>query len=125
MDINLIVIDWIYFYVLRVKYWVIKWWQVFIFGLFFYHTAVKWYELDLAVSAEIQPFISVSSFVCILNLQSFPDVKSKLDVTISVHVYSVQKAELKDSAPLYSTDYDAMKENLKNCNKYVTSVFIL
>lgn len=52
--------------------------------------------------------------------QSFPDVKSKLDVTISVHVYSVQKAELKDSAPLYSTDYDAMKENLKNCTKYVT-----
>lgn len=42
-----------------------------------------------------------------------------MDVTISVHVYSLQRAELKDSAPLYSTDYDALKENMKNCNKYV------
>lgn len=47
-------------------------------------------------------------------------MKSKLDMTVSVHVYSVQKAELKDSAPLYTTDYDAVKENLKNCNKWVT-----
>nr|XP_055036824.1 DNA polymerase delta subunit 3 [Misgurnus anguillicaudatus] len=45
-------------------------------------------------------------------------IKAKMDVTISVHVYSVQRAELKDSAPLYSTDYDAVKENMKNCNKY-------
>ncbi len=44
-------------------------------------------------------------------------VKAKMDVTISVHVYSVQRAELKDSSPLYNTDYDAVKENLKNCNK--------
>lgn len=47
----------------------------------------------------------------------FTAVKAKMDVTISVHVYSVQRAELKDSSPLYSTDYDAVKENLKNCNK--------
>ncbi|XP_042567379.1 DNA polymerase delta subunit 3 [Cyprinus carpio] len=45
-------------------------------------------------------------------------VKAKMDVTISVHVYSVQRAELKDSSPLYNTDYDAVKENIKNCNKY-------
>ncbi|XP_017349085.1 DNA polymerase delta subunit 3 isoform X1 [Ictalurus punctatus] len=56
--------------------------------------------------------------VSVVREDKLEDVKSKLDVTISVHVYSVQKAELKDSAPLYSTDYDAMKENLKNCNKY-------
>ncbi|XP_026794249.3 DNA polymerase delta subunit 3 isoform X1 [Pangasianodon hypophthalmus] len=56
--------------------------------------------------------------VSLVREDKLEDVKSKLDVTISVHVYSVQKAELKDSAPLYSTDYDAMKENLKNCNKY-------
>uniref|UniRef100_A0A8C2FDT2 DNA polymerase delta subunit 3 n=1 Tax=Cyprinus carpio TaxID=7962 RepID=A0A8C2FDT2_CYPCA len=37
-----------------------------------------------------------------------------------VHVYSVQRAELKDSSPLYNTDYDAVKENIKNCNKYST-----
>ncbi|KAF5889845.1 DNA polymerase delta subunit 3 isoform X2, partial [Clarias magur] len=56
--------------------------------------------------------------VSVVREDKLEDVKSKLDVTISVHVYSVQKAELKDSAPLYSTDYDAMKENFKNCNKY-------
>ncbi|KAG7321129.1 hypothetical protein KOW79_015544 [Hemibagrus wyckioides] len=56
--------------------------------------------------------------VSVVREDKLEDVKSKLDVTISVHVYSVQKAELKDSAPLYSTDYDAMKENLKNCTKY-------
>ncbi|KAK2827319.1 hypothetical protein Q7C36_018245 [Tachysurus vachellii] len=56
--------------------------------------------------------------VSVVREDKLEDVKSKLDVTSSVHVYSVQKAELKDSAPLYSTDYDAMKENLKNCNKY-------
>ncbi|KAM9451669.1 DNA polymerase delta subunit 3 isoform 2-T2 [Clarias gariepinus] len=56
--------------------------------------------------------------VSVVREDKLEDVKSKLDVTVSVHVYSVQKAELKDSAPLYSTDYDAMKENLKNCNKY-------
>uniref|UniRef100_A0A671LMX9 DNA polymerase delta subunit 3 n=1 Tax=Sinocyclocheilus anshuiensis TaxID=1608454 RepID=A0A671LMX9_9TELE len=41
-----------------------------------------------------------------------------MDVTISVHVYSVQRAELKDNSPLYNTDYEAVKENLTNCNKY-------
>ncbi|KAK3555308.1 hypothetical protein QTP86_014901 [Hemibagrus guttatus] len=56
--------------------------------------------------------------VSVVREDKLEDVKSKLDVTISVHVYSVQKAELKDSAPLFSTDYDAMKENLKNCTKY-------
>ncbi|XP_027016760.2 DNA polymerase delta subunit 3 [Tachysurus fulvidraco] len=56
--------------------------------------------------------------VSVVREDKLADVKSKLDVMSSVHVYSVQKAELKDSAPLYSTDYDAMKENLKNCNKY-------
>ncbi|XP_060792033.1 DNA polymerase delta subunit 3 isoform X2 [Neoarius graeffei] len=61
---------------------------------------------------------SVCHKVSVVREDKLEDVKSKLDVTISVHVYSVQKAELKDSAPLYSTDYDAMKENLKNCNKY-------
>ncbi|TSL04230.1 DNA polymerase delta subunit 3 [Bagarius yarrelli] len=61
---------------------------------------------------------SVCHKVSVVREDKLEDVKSKLDVPISVHVYSVQKAELKDSAPLYSTDYDAMKENLKNCNKY-------
>ncbi|XP_072517715.1 DNA polymerase delta subunit 3 [Salminus brasiliensis] len=56
--------------------------------------------------------------VSVVREDQLEDTKSKLDKTVSVHVYSVQKAELKDSGPLYSTDYDAVKENLKNCNKY-------
>ncbi|XP_028839813.1 DNA polymerase delta subunit 3 [Denticeps clupeoides] len=56
--------------------------------------------------------------VAIVREDKLEDVKSKMDPAISIHVYSVQKAELKDSSPLYSTDYDAVKENLKNCNKY-------
>lgn len=42
-----------------------------------------------------------------------------MSLIVSVHVYSVQKALLKDSGPLYSVDYDAVKDNLKNCSKYV------
>ncbi|XP_064861113.1 DNA polymerase delta subunit 3-like [Oncorhynchus nerka] len=48
------------------------------------------------------------------------DVKSKQSLTVSVHgpLYSVQTAVLKDSGPLYSADYDAVKENLRNCSRY-------
>uniref|UniRef100_A0A8C8C1Q2 DNA polymerase delta subunit 3 n=1 Tax=Oncorhynchus tshawytscha TaxID=74940 RepID=A0A8C8C1Q2_ONCTS len=35
-----------------------------------------------------------------------------------LEVYSVQTAVLKDSGPLYSADYDAVKENLRNCSRY-------
>uniref|UniRef100_A0A3Q3WTT7 DNA polymerase delta subunit 3 n=1 Tax=Mola mola TaxID=94237 RepID=A0A3Q3WTT7_MOLML len=52
------------------------------------------------------------------GLFSFADFKSKMSLIVSVHVYSVQKALLKDSGPLYSVDYDAVKDNLKNCSKY-------
>ncbi|MGH0176702.1 UNVERIFIED_CONTAM: hypothetical protein FKN15_008757 [Acipenser sinensis] len=45
-------------------------------------------------------------------------LKSKMIVTASVHVYSIQKVVLKDSGPLFNTDYDAIKENLNNCSKY-------
>ncbi|XP_056587291.1 DNA polymerase delta subunit 3 [Triplophysa dalaica] len=56
--------------------------------------------------------------VSVVREDKLEAVKAKMDITISVHVYSLQRAELKDSAPLYSTDYDALKENMKNCNKY-------
>lgn len=45
-------------------------------------------------------------------------VKSKLAVTASIHVYSIQKAMLKDSGPLFNTDYDILKSNLQNCSKW-------
>ncbi|NXP02901.1 DPOD3 polymerase, partial [Thinocorus orbignyianus] len=43
---------------------------------------------------------------------------SKLSTVTSVHVYSIQKALLKDSGPLYNTDYDIVKANLQNCSKF-------
>ena len=45
-----------------------------------------------------------------------------MSLIVSVHVYSVQKALLKDSGPLYSVDYDAVKDNFQNCSKYVHQV---
>nr|AAI16551.1 Zgc:136471 protein [Danio rerio] len=56
--------------------------------------------------------------VSVVREEKLEAVKAKMEMTISVHVYSVQRAELKDSSPLYTTDYDAVKENLKNCSKY-------
>ncbi|NWX38065.1 DPOD3 polymerase, partial [Notiomystis cincta] len=45
-------------------------------------------------------------------------MKSKLSTIASVHVYSIQKALLKDSSPLYNTDYDIVKTNLQHCSKF-------
>ncbi|XP_056149407.1 DNA polymerase delta subunit 3 isoform X2 [Lampris incognitus] len=56
--------------------------------------------------------------VSVVREEQLEDVKSKMNLTVSVHVYSVQKAVLKDSGPLYSVDYDAVKDNLKNCSRY-------
>ncbi|KAL7844233.1 hypothetical protein SRHO_G00227720 [Serrasalmus rhombeus] len=70
------------------------------------------------VSGKCSENGNVCHKVSVVREDQLEDTKSKLEKTISVHVYSIQKAELKDSSPLYSTDYDAVKENLKNCNKY-------
>ncbi|XP_053186509.1 DNA polymerase delta subunit 3 [Scomber japonicus] len=56
--------------------------------------------------------------VSVVREEQLEDFKSKMSLIVSVHVYSVQKALLKDSGPLYSVDYDAVKDNLKNCSKY-------
>ncbi|XP_068195961.1 DNA polymerase delta subunit 3 isoform X2 [Antennarius striatus] len=56
--------------------------------------------------------------VSVVKEDQLEDFKSKMNVIVSVHVYSVQKALLKDSGPLYSVDYDAVKDNLKNCSRY-------
>ncbi|KAA8587335.1 hypothetical protein FQN60_016748 [Etheostoma spectabile] len=55
--------------------------------------------------------------VSLVKEDQLEDVKSKMSLIVSVHVYSVQKALLKDSGPLYGVDYDAVKDNLKNCSK--------
>ncbi|KAK9538471.1 hypothetical protein VZT92_003639 [Zoarces viviparus] len=56
--------------------------------------------------------------VSVIKEDQLEDFKSKMSLIVSVHVYSVQKALLKDSGPLYSVDYDAVKDNLKNCSRY-------
>lgn len=56
--------------------------------------------------------------VTVVREDQLEDVKSKMSLVVSVHIYSVQKALLKDSGPLYSVDYDAVKDNLRNCSKY-------
>uniref|UniRef100_A0A8C7XVF4 DNA polymerase delta subunit 3 n=1 Tax=Oryzias sinensis TaxID=183150 RepID=A0A8C7XVF4_9TELE len=56
--------------------------------------------------------------VSIVREDQLEDFKSKMSLIVSVHVYSVQKALLKDSGPLYSVDYDAVKDHLQNCSKY-------
>ncbi|XP_030055611.1 DNA polymerase delta subunit 3-like [Microcaecilia unicolor] len=56
--------------------------------------------------------------VAVVKEEQLEALKSRLAVTASVHVYSIQKAALKDSGPLFNTDYDIIKTNLQNCNKY-------
>ncbi|XP_056247716.1 DNA polymerase delta subunit 3 [Seriola aureovittata] len=56
--------------------------------------------------------------VSVVREDQLEDFKAKMSLIVSVHIYSVQKALLKDSGPLYSVDYDAVKDNLKNCSKY-------
>lgn len=56
--------------------------------------------------------------VAVVREDQLEGLKSKMIVTASVHVYSIQKVVLKDSGPLFNTDYDAIKENLNICSKY-------
>ncbi|BFZ06082.1 hypothetical protein BsWGS_09122 [Bradybaena similaris] len=44
-------------------------------------------------------------------------VKKALLAVTSCHIYSVQKAKLKDYTPLYQTDYDVIKQNLEHCSR--------
>ncbi|XP_030333026.1 DNA polymerase delta subunit 3 isoform X2 [Strigops habroptila] len=56
--------------------------------------------------------------VAVVREDQLEAMKSKLSTIASVHVYSIQKALLKDSGPLYNTDYDIVKTNLHNCSKF-------
>lgn len=56
--------------------------------------------------------------VAVVREDKLEAVKSKLAVTASIHVYSIQKAMLNDSGPLFNTDYDILKSNLQNCSKF-------
>ncbi|RMC01770.1 hypothetical protein DUI87_21788 [Hirundo rustica rustica] len=56
--------------------------------------------------------------VAVVREDALEAMKSKLSTIASVHVYSIQKALLKDSSPLYNTDYDIVKSNLQHCSKF-------
>ncbi|XP_063275362.1 DNA polymerase delta subunit 3 [Prinia subflava] len=56
--------------------------------------------------------------VAVVREDKLEATKSKLSTLASVHVYSIQKALLKDSSPLYNTDYDIVKTNLQHCSKF-------
>ncbi|XP_053739219.1 DNA polymerase delta subunit 3 isoform X1 [Synchiropus splendidus] len=70
------------------------------------------------VSGKLVDNGHTSHKVSVVREDQLEDIKSKLSPVVSVHVYSVQKALLKDSGPLYSVDYDAVKDNMKTCSKY-------
>uniref|UniRef100_A0A3Q2QPI4 DNA polymerase delta subunit 3 n=1 Tax=Fundulus heteroclitus TaxID=8078 RepID=A0A3Q2QPI4_FUNHE len=70
------------------------------------------------VTGKLEDNGQTSHRVAVIREDQLEDFKSKMSLLVSVHVYSVQKALLKDSGPLYSVDYDAVKDNLKNCSKY-------
>uniref|UniRef100_A0A8D0BHP5 DNA polymerase delta subunit 3 n=1 Tax=Salvator merianae TaxID=96440 RepID=A0A8D0BHP5_SALMN len=56
--------------------------------------------------------------VAVVKEEKLEAMKSKLSTIACVHVYSIQKATLKDSSPLYNTDYDIIKANLQKCSKF-------
>ncbi|XP_062366969.1 DNA polymerase delta subunit 3 [Cinclus cinclus] len=56
--------------------------------------------------------------VAVVREDKLEAMKSKLSTIASVHVYSIQKSLLKDSSPLYNTDYDIVKTNLQHCSKF-------
>lgn len=56
--------------------------------------------------------------VCVVREEELEEAKSRLCTVASVHVYSVHKALLRDSAPLFGVDYDAVKNNIHQCNRF-------
>ncbi|KAK9402666.1 DNA polymerase delta subunit 3 [Crotalus adamanteus] len=56
--------------------------------------------------------------VAVVKEDKLEAMKAKLSTVASVHVYSIQKALLRDSSPLFNTDYDILKTNLQNCSRF-------
>ncbi|RXM92388.1 DNA polymerase delta subunit 3 [Acipenser ruthenus] len=72
-------------------------------------------------AAILEPFwrrCYIISLTATYTSERRPGLKSKMIVTASIHVYSIQKVVLKDSGPLFNTDYDAIKENLNICSNF-------
>ncbi|XP_041256076.1 DNA polymerase delta subunit 3 [Onychostruthus taczanowskii] len=86
----------------------------------------KWLSYTLGVHVNQAKHINHSLLnvleqchkVAVVREDKLEAMKSKLSTIASVHVYSIQKALLKDSSPLYNTDYDIVKANLQHCSKF-------
>ncbi|XP_047224757.1 DNA polymerase delta subunit 3 [Girardinichthys multiradiatus] len=70
------------------------------------------------VSGKLEDKGQTCHKVSVVREDQLEDFKSKMSLIVSIHVYSVQKALLKDSGPLYSVDYDVVKDNLQSCSRY-------
>ncbi|NXO25702.1 DPOD3 polymerase, partial [Cisticola juncidis] len=70
------------------------------------------------VAGNLQQNGHVCHKVAVVREDKLEAMKSKLSTLASVHVYSIQRALLKDSSPLYNTDYDIVKSNLQHCTKF-------
>lgn len=58
--------------------------------------------------------------LCIVNESSLEETKQRFSQLFSIHVYSVQKAYLKDSGVLFAADYDVAKEHIGDYSKWST-----
>ena len=70
--------------------------------------------------AGLSHFVNgIKSIKCMVipeeNLEAF---KSTLSMVTSTHIYSVSKSKIKDDNVLYTADYDSVKENICDSNKY-------
>ncbi|XP_076453595.1 DNA polymerase delta subunit 3-like [Babylonia areolata] len=54
----------------------------------------------------------------VVTEEDLDTTRGQLSTVTSCHVYSIQRANLKDSNSLYMTDYEGVRENLPDCNKY-------
>ncbi|XP_062602708.1 DNA polymerase delta subunit 3-like isoform X2 [Saccostrea cucullata] len=71
------------------------------------------------VSGLSKPRDGIQLYTCtVVPEEDLESYKDSLSMIHSVHVYSVQKASLKDSNSLYTADYDSVKENLFDIHKY-------
>ncbi|XP_065840639.1 DNA polymerase delta subunit 3-like [Oscarella lobularis] len=50
------------------------------------------------------------TYVTVVSGDHLDELKQQLSSLLSVHVYSVQKSKLKDSSPLYASDFDALSK---------------
>lgn len=78
------------------------------------HVAATYFVSGISKSVS-----GCQTYTCtVIPEEELETFKNSLTSVHSIHVYSVQKAGLKDSNSLYLADYDCVKENLFEIHKY-------